>query len=80
MMAYQRGASTGWSISLNKEVCKRCKKEFEYKYHEREYIWDIDDVYWSRGLVFCPYLGNWHVVNNGPHDRCSYKLEHLVNE
>ena len=63
---------------LNKIICQKCKKKWEY----------YDENHWKDGLITCPFwignsTGKWLAktnVHGQPPKWCPYALEHVVSD
>ena len=65
---------------LNKELCKRCWKEYDYQQREEKGWLDWDEEAekdWKKYLVLCPET-YWARVDEKPPSHCPYELEHIV--
>lgn len=72
---------------LNKELCQRCKREYEPHYEVGAEWTGGDDVLWTQGLVECPELGKRVNGNDAITDirrcapeSCPYAAEHVMRE
>ena len=71
---------------MNKDLCKRCKKELGDKlgqYMDFGYWGEEDDEHWVKGYTPCDELlfgDDGFLVSKKlePHDDCFYRLEQMV--
>ena len=58
---------------LNKELCQRCWKKYDY--------WDDHNpAFWKKDYNFCPAKMDKIKINKKPPNNCPYILEYIVQE
>jgi len=72
---------------LNKELCQRCKREYEPSWETGAGWTGGDDALWVQGLVECPYRATPQNGHDGITDirrcapeGCPYAAEHVMRE